>query len=502
MRHRLLIGLALLAALAAGACRWVLPERFAVNAPMLSMMFGGGIEAPASDAVAAIFETPPGLTVGLYANGLENPRMLRPTPAGHLLVSLSRAGQVVILDPDRTGDGLPDARRVLLDQLDGPTSLELHEGWLVIGVRDGVVRVPFDSETGETSGAVERLVSGLPQGGNHRTRTARYGPDGHLYVSVGSSCNVCLEEDPRRAAMLRYAADGSREEIYATGLRNSVGFDWHPLTGALYATDNGRDLLGNDFPPCELNEVVRGGFYGWPFVNGDGVVDPDFGAESDPRIQAARSPSFNFRAHNAPLGMTFVRDPAAPATLRGAARVALHGSWNRTRKDGYKVVSLHWQPDGSIIERDFMTGFLTGEDRDEVLGRPVDVAEGPDGSFFVSDDYAGAIYRVAAHAASAARPAASEPEDPAADATRAADTDPETRTRGAELYEEFACADCHEPERAAEGVVAVSLTELERRYDAGSLATYLEHPAPPMPAFPMDAAERAALAAHLLALDR
>jgi glucose/arabinose dehydrogenase len=213
-----------------------------------------------------------------------------------------------------------------------------------------------------------------------------------MYVSIGSSCNVCEEEDGRRAAIVRYRPDGSGEEIHATGLRNAVGFDWQPGSGDLYATDNGRDLLGDDFPPCELNRVVPGGFYGWPFAHGDNRPDPDLGAGREARIAAAIPPSHGFRAHTAPLGITFVRGPGAPAWLRGAALVALHGSWNRTRKDGYAVVSLHWRPDGRIEERDFLWGFLEDED---VIGRPVDVAEGPDGAFYVSDDYAGAVYRVA-----------------------------------------------------------------------------------------------------------
>ena len=186
--------------------------------------------------------------------------------------------------------------------------------------------------------------------------------------------------------------DGSGEEIFATGLRNPVGFDWRPETGELYATDNGRDLLGDDFPPCELNRIERGGFYGWPYANGDRVADPDLGAGRERRIASSLSPAHAFRAHNAPLGIHFVRGARAPRDYHGAALVALHGSWNRTRKDGYKVVSLHWRPDGAIEERDFAVGFERDED---VIGRPVDVAEGPDGAFYISDDYAGAIYRVA-----------------------------------------------------------------------------------------------------------
>src|SRR5262249_58959878 len=140
-----------------------------------------------------------------------------------------------------------------------------------------------------------------------------------LYVSIGSSCNVCIEDDQRRATIMRFNLDGSAGEIYASGLRNAVDFDWQPGTGALYATDNGRDLLGDDFPPCELDRIVAGGFYGWPFANGDRVPDPDFGAGHEAEIAASIPPVHGFRAHNAPLGMTFVRGDHVPAAYRGGA---------------------------------------------------------------------------------------------------------------------------------------------------------------------------------------
>ncbi len=168
-----------------------------------------------------------------------------------------------------------------------------------------------------TSGAFERVVTGLPGGGNHWTRTLRFGPDGWMYVSIGSSCNVCVEKDGRRAALMRFRPDGSGEEVFATGLRNSVGFDWRPEDGQIYATDNGRDLLGDDFPPCELNRVEKGGFYGWPVANGDRVPDPDFGKGQEARIAASIPPVHGFRAHNAPLGMTFLRSRGVPAGVPG-----------------------------------------------------------------------------------------------------------------------------------------------------------------------------------------
>jgi glucose/arabinose dehydrogenase len=211
-----------------------------------------------------------------------------------------------------------------------------------------------------------------------------------MYVSIGSSCNVCFEKDERRAALLRFEPDGRNPEIIATGLRNTVGFDWQPGTGTLYATDNGRDLLGDDFPPCELNRLEIGAFYGWPVANGNRVPDPDLGAGQVERIRASIPPAHSFGAHTAPLGMVFLNHPNLPKEWRGAALVALHGSWNRTRKSGYKVVSLHWS-DGAIVEHDFAVGF---EDDEEVIGRPVDVAEGTDGTIYVSDDYASAVYWV------------------------------------------------------------------------------------------------------------
>lgn len=488
------LGLGLLLVLGIGACSLLLPERFAVNAPILHMMLGGdGIE-PDAENFGSRIRAADGFSIGIFASGISNARWLRPTSGGHLLVSQPRSGKVLLLEPDRDGDGQSDARRVLLEELDRPHGLDLYDGWLYVGEADGVGRTRFDPETGQRSGEYERVVDGLPEGGNHWTRTVRFGPDGWMYVSVGSSCNVC-EDPPRRAAMLRFRPDGSDEQIFASGLRNAVGYDWQPGTGDLYATDNGRDLLGDDFPPCELNRVVQGGFYGWPYVNGDGHADPDFGDARPDLSRRAISPAHPFAAHNAPLGFTFIRNAAAPVAYRGAALAALHGSWNRTRKDGYKVVSLHWDEAGHIEERDFVVGFETDED---VAGRPVDVAEADDGTIYISDDYAGSVYRVTATGASGAVDAVVD--SPAAEPASAAHSpaDPEAEARGERLYERFACASCHEVQRAEAGVVVVELADLPSRYSVADLAAFLRAPTPPMPTFPMEAAERSDLAAFLL----
>jgi glucose/arabinose dehydrogenase len=495
--RRLATGLVLAGVMAIGACRWLLPERFAVNAPLAHLIFGRGGSAPPPESLGTRIRAREGLSVGLFAEGIPNARFLRFTPAGDLLVSQPREGRVLLLERDADGDGRADGRRVVLEGLDRPHGLEIHDGWLLVAEGSAIGRVRFDAASRTLSGEYTHVVSGLPTGGNHWTRSVRIGPDGWMYLSIGSSCNVCEESDPRRAAILRYRPDGSGGETFATGLRNAVGFDWRPGTGELYATDNGRDLLGDDFPPCELDLVVAGGFYGWPYANGANVPDPDLGAGREEQIRNAIPPAHGFRAHNAPLGIAFVRRRDAPADLSGSALVALHGSWNRTRKDGYKVVSLHWKPDGSIEERDFLVGF---EQDGDVIGRPVDVAEGPDGAFYVSDDYAGAVYRVASPAGVSAQRSrgieSGETPDPLL--TVPADERVRRATRGRALYEALACAGCHESERATPGVLPIPLGGLGQRHTLAGLSRFLASPTPPMPAVALEAEDRDDLAIFLL----
>jgi glucose/arabinose dehydrogenase len=373
------------------ACAWPDWPGIGNGKVLLASLTGRGVESPPGDVMAKRLHPAVGFEVGLYAAGIPGARWLLFTRTGDLLVTRTRAGEVLLIARDSGHDGQASDRRVLLTGLDGPHGLAVRDGWLYVAERTGVGRVPFDETAGALAGRYARIITGLTDNGSHVTRTIGFGPDGMLYLSQGSSCNVCEEKDRRRATMMRFAADGTRGEIYATGLRNSVGFDWAPWDGALYATENGRDLLGDDFPPDELNRIERGAFYGWPYVNGFNVLDPDLGRGHESLLATARPPAHGFRAHSAPLGIVFLRSPARPPGYERAAIVALHGSWNRSVPDGYKVVSLHWHDDGSIEERDFLTGFL-GESG--VTGRPAGVAEGPDGAVYVADDYAGAIYRV------------------------------------------------------------------------------------------------------------
>ena len=366
------------------------PEGYVVNAPIGGLLGFGGGEPPDAATFDARIHVPDGFEISLYAT-VPRAREVLATSSGDVIVSVPTEGTIVRLGRDDNGDGRPDSSSVLLSGLAGPNGIDLHDGWLYVAEQSAIGRIRYDVATGATSGELETVLAGLPEGGNHWRRTVRFGPDGLLYATVGSSCNVCFEGEEWRAAMLRAQPDGSGVEIFARGLRNSADFDWHPGTGNLYATDNGRDLLGDDYPPEELNHVVEGGDYGWPVANGYRDPDPDLGEGQEARIAASKPPAFPFPAHNAALGIDFLEHPSQPEGYRHAAIVALHGSWNRSIKDGYKVVSLHWDEAGTITSRDFVWGFL--ED-DEVIGRPVDASEGPDGAIYVSDDYAGVIYRV------------------------------------------------------------------------------------------------------------
>jgi glucose/arabinose dehydrogenase len=454
-------------------------------------------------AVIAHLQAPPEFQVSLYAGDLAGARFMLMTDAGDLLVSRPRAGEIVLLERDHDGDGLPDGRRVLLRGLDLPHGLDSADGWLYVAEQTAIGRVRFDVKTGRIAGEYAHIVTGFSDGGNHWTRTIRVGPDGDLYLTQGSTCNVCEEKDSRRATMMRFKADGSDGEIYASGLRNSVGFDWAPWTidggkGDLYATDNGRDMLGDDFPPCELNRIVEHGFYGWPYANGYNVPDPDFGQDHEEQVQKSLPPAFGFRAHNAPLGMRFLRHAPVAARMERTALVALHGSWNRSAPDGYKVVALRWHADGEITSEDFLTGFF----RDgEVLGRPVDVVEDSNGVIYVSDDYNGAIYRVGYGDDQRVENYTPPPSAAVVDNGLAQFSAAELaalRTQGENTFRQYPCANCHEAGVARDGRPVHPLDRIGARYTVETLAAFFIAPTPPMPLFPLSEEQRKALAVYLL----
>jgi len=361
---------------------------------LFNTLTGRGIDSPSQQQINHLI-APEGFQVTLFADNIPQARILKITPTGGLLVSSPSKGTVFLLQ-DTNGDGHADLTTALVSNLNRPHGIDLYkEGdnhWLYIAETEAVGRIAADWQTGKTQGKYQRLITDIPSSKGHWTKTIQLGPDGWLYLTSGSSCNVCEEKDPKRATMMRFQPDGSKGHIYASGLRNAVGFDWAPWNNNLYATDNGRDLLGDDFPPCELNLIKPNGFYGWPYINGFGKLDPDYGQGKEALLSNSISPSFGFRAHNAPLGIHFLRNPNQPPNYQHTALVALHGSWNRSTPDGYKVISLQWDENGNITSKDFLTNFL--QNGEHIIGRPVDIEEGPDGSIYISDDYAGVIYRV------------------------------------------------------------------------------------------------------------
>jgi len=333
---------------------------------------------------------PPGFSIQVFARDLGRPRFLALDARGTLLVSVPRSGRVVAL-PDDDGDGRADRVITVLESLALPHGLGFHDDRLYVAETGRVIRVRYDPGTRQTVGQPEVVVANLPPRGSHWTRTLVFGPDRRFYVSVGSSCNVCEERDSRRAAILRYNADGSGETRFATGLRNAVGLAFRPETGELWATANGRDWLGDDQPPEYITRVEEGGFYGWPYCvwEPDGVhADPDLGRVD--RCQSVARPTVLYQAHSAPLGLAFYTGQQFPREYHGSLFVALHGSWNRSVPTGYKVVRIRLDQDTPHVE-DFATGWLVGR---RAWGRPVDLAVARDGSLLLSDDTQGLIYRI------------------------------------------------------------------------------------------------------------
>jgi glucose/arabinose dehydrogenase len=347
----------------------------------MEAMFGNETE------VVERLELPDGYKVNLFAVGVGRSRGMAMAPNGDILVA-SPGRRLLLVKADRNGDGRSDGVETLTRDLNRPHGLYMDGDWLYVAETDGVVRMRYDAEKGEIVGEPEKMAS-VPGGGGHWSRTIGKGPDGWFYVTVGSNCNVCVGGHPWRAAMVRFKP-GEETELYASGLRNTVGFDWHPVTGELYGVENGRDWLGDDFPPEEVNLIVEGGFYGWPYFNGDNVADPSYGQEAGLRGAQTRKPVHNMEAHSAPLGMRFLRNSPVPG-MNNAALVARHGSWNRDERIGYDVISLHWDEDGKVTQRPFLSGFNKDG---EVSGRPVDVVEADDGTVYVSDDLSGVIWRI------------------------------------------------------------------------------------------------------------
>ena len=337
---------------------------------------------------------PEGFHVAVFAQ-VNGPRMLTFTPGGALLVSESSEGKVVAL-PDAKQTGKAERVVTVLDGLNEPHGLAFYEGKLYVAENDKVRR--YDWDEANLRATNPKALADLPGSGGHSTRTILF-HGGKMYVSAGSSCNACIEKDPRRAAVMEFNPDGSGQKIFAKGLRNAVGIAVNPKTDTVWVTVNGRDWLGDDLPPEVIVDLGKnGGDGGWPYCYGDRVPDPNFTKPADNRCQSVIEPKVQMQAHSAPLGLAFYEGSTFPLEYRNSIFVALHGSWNRSVPTGYKIVRVKLddkgQPQGGA--EDFITGWLApGETKKgRWMGRPVGIVFGSDGSMYLSDDSGGVIYRV------------------------------------------------------------------------------------------------------------
>ncbi|HEX7054326.1 MAG TPA: PQQ-dependent sugar dehydrogenase [Burkholderiales bacterium] len=324
---------------------------------------------------------PRGFAISLYAEGMPEARSLALGDRGTLFVG-SRSDKVYAVPP---GGGKP---RVVASGLEAPHGVAFRDGALYVADVGRILRYDRIEERLDDPPQPAVVADDLPAERGHGLKTLRFGPDGLLYYAVGSPCNVC-EPRPGYGTIIRFdPASPGRREIYARGIRNSVGFDWDPRTGELWFTDNGRDNLGDDVPPDELNRAPRAGLhFGFPYCHAGDVADPRYGAQH--ACREFTPPALKLGPHVASLGMRFYTGKQFPAPYRGAIFIAEHGSWNRSRKIGYRV-SVVKDPARPSYEV-FAEGWLEGQG---TRGRPVDVIVAPDGALLVSDDRNGVVYRI------------------------------------------------------------------------------------------------------------
>ena len=335
-------------------------------------------------------QTSAGLQVSLYATGLANPRLMALGPHGDVFVGSWSNGTVSVL-VNRNGSTRASQSVTLLSGLTVPQSVAYRNGLLYVA-EEGQVSTWSYNYTALAASNQRVIVSGLPTGGRHITRSVALAGDGSLYVSVGSSCNECVDY-ANRAVIMQYRADGSGGQTYASGLRNAVGLAVQPGTGRLWAVDNGQDLLGDNIPPDEVDLIRQGGNYGWPYCWGNGQKDPSVSSAAG---YCARTinPAVSLQAHSAPLGAAFSTGKLLPAIYRGGLFVAYHGSESRSQPTGYKVVYIPVNGTHAGTPQDVVTGWLPAGSN-SAWGRPVGVLVAADDSLLISDDYAGVIYRIA-----------------------------------------------------------------------------------------------------------
>jgi glucose/arabinose dehydrogenase len=359
----------------------------------LSCSPGGA--APSGQLPLNRIKLPPGFKIEVYAADLPNAREMALSPKGILYVGSQSAGKVYAV-VDNNKDGKGDRVFTVAHGLHLPSGIAYKDGSLYVGAVSTIYRLEGIDDKLANPPAPKKVSEAFPTDEHHGWKFIAFGPDGMLYVPVGGPCNVCDEDNPIYASITRIAIDAagkaSAPQIFARGIRNTVGFDWHPQTKELWFTDNGRDLLGDDRPPDELNRAPKAGLhFGFPYCHGGDIADPQFG-KGHPCSQY-QPPAQKLGPHVAAIGMTFYTGTMFPPEYRNQIFIAEHGSWNRSTPIGYRVTLVKLDGQGKAVSyTPFAEGWL-GRDGD-AWGRPADVLVMPDGALLVSDDRAGVIYRI------------------------------------------------------------------------------------------------------------
>lgn len=354
------------------------------------LLLSGGLllETTLADVPLEQVELPPGFSIEIYAEDVENARQMALGDGGTVFVGSRKAGLLWALT-DADGDQRAETVRLIDEGLNMPSGIEFRDGALYVGAVDRILR--YDNIEAQLEQPPEPVVvtDTLPDKAHHGWKYLRFGPDGKLYIPVGVPCNICDEQG--FGEIRRINPDGSGMEVYAMGVRNSVGLAFHPENGQLWFTDNGRDMLGDDLPADELNYAPRAGMhFGIPYCHQGDLLDEEFGKGKD--CADYTPPVAKLDAHGAALGLAFYTGEMFPADYKNRLFITQHGSWNRTEKIGYRVLALDVQTDGKVLNVNvFAAGWLQGQ---EVWGRPNDVLVMPDGALLVSDDLAGVIYRI------------------------------------------------------------------------------------------------------------
>ena len=344
---------------------------------------------PEHEAILAQLHLPYGFKISIFADNVPNARQMALGEQGVVFVG-TRDGHVYALQ-DQDGDGVAERRYVLASELYLPNGVAYKGGALYVAEVNRIIRFDEIERNLDSPPTPSVVFDKLPSDKHHGWKYLRFGPDGKLYSAVGAPCNICKPDDPIYASLFRINADGTGFQILGEGIRNTVGFDWEPGTHHLFFNDNGRDHLGDDVPPDELNQWTgRKEHYGFPYCHAGTIRDPEYAGNM--KCGQFKGPVWRYKAHIAPLGMRFYTASQFPDHYYKQLFVAQHGSWNRSKPQGYQVSLIKFREGGPYGERAFISGWLKPDGT--VLGRPVDILQTHDGSLLISDDHLGVIYKV------------------------------------------------------------------------------------------------------------